>query len=43
MSIIYPLAFIGLSLIVMAALALFPLFFSGRDLDEANGHEEDEQ
>ena len=43
MSILYPLAFIALSLAVMAALALFPLFFSRRDLDEANGREEEEQ
>ena len=43
MSILYPIAFIALSLAVMAALALFPLFVSRRDLDEANGHEEDEQ
>lgn len=43
MSIIYPLAFIGLSLAVMAALAFFPLFFSRQDLDQANGREEDEQ
>lgn len=43
MSILFPLAFIALSLAIMAALAFFPLFFSRQDIDEANGREEDEQ
>jgi hypothetical protein len=43
MNIIYPLAFVALSLAIMTGFALWPLFFSRRDLDEANGQEEDEQ
>ena len=43
MNIIYPIAFVTLSLVTMTGFALWPLFFSRRDLDEANGQEEDEQ
>jgi hypothetical protein len=43
MKIIYPLAFVTLSLAIMATIALFPIFFNRRDLDEANGQEEDEK
>jgi hypothetical protein len=43
MSIIYPIAFVTLSLVTMTVFALCPLFFSRRDLNEANGQEEDEQ
>jgi len=43
MNIIYPLAFVGLSLTIIATIAIFPVFFNRRDLDEANGYEKDEQ
>jgi hypothetical protein len=43
MNIIYPLAFVAFSLVTMTGFALWPLFFSRRDLNEANGHEEDEK
>jgi hypothetical protein len=43
MNIIYPIAFVTLSLAIMATIALFPIFFNRRDLDEANDQEEDEQ
>jgi len=43
MNIIYPIAFVALSLVIMATIAIFPVFFNRRDLDEANNHKEDEQ